>query len=303
MIWDLIHFFGGSRRIAIAVPAVLSALCSLGIAPMSGHAAKVVPEYPPSTLVYEEKPTLNPENFKRIENYLLRHERATGDQIVIALFQGLEGETPSGYANRVYASWGLGEKGKDNGLLVAFFLIDKQVAIEVGYGLEHVVTDAFSKRVIDTAIVPQMKKGDLNAAILSAIEMIFVEIESPVIDPTKSKAARDELQQLTEFGNKVPSLVVLFFALIPLLSIFLIIYRLRYAYELDYQSKGWRPNRKGRLGFDLLDIFLILGALSGRRGRSHHGGFGGGGFGGGSGGGFGGFGGGRSGGGGASGGW
>ena len=81
-------------------------------------------------------------------------EKATGDQIAVLTMPSLEGESIEGYATRVFDAWKLGQKGKDNGVLVIVAPSDRKMRIEVGYGLEGTLTDATSSRIIPRPAVP-----------------------------------------------------------------------------------------------------------------------------------------------------
>ena len=94
-----------------------------------------------------------------------KHEQATGNQVVVLTLPSLEGESIEGFATRVFDAWKLGQKGKDNGVLVIVAPNDRKMRIEVGYGLEGTLTDAGASRIIREAMTPQFKSGNYEAGI------------------------------------------------------------------------------------------------------------------------------------------
>ena len=96
---------------------------------------------------------------------LNQEDLRSGNQLLVATFPSLEGEDPIDFVNRLFKKWNPGVKGKDNGVILALFVKEHKVRIEVGYGLEPVLTDAITKRVIETALKPRFKNGEFEAGI------------------------------------------------------------------------------------------------------------------------------------------
>jgi uncharacterized protein len=207
-------------------------------------------------------------------------EERTGTQFIVYTLPSLEGDSLEDFTIRAAEAWRVGQKKYDNGLILFVFPQDRQVRIEVGYGLEGSVTDAISSRVIRNDLVPAFQAGNYAAGINAAADSLIGYIEKgeephPVRRPTGGAQ-----------GSGLPFWV---FLLIPIFVIFVL---------------GPLSSRGGCLGPACWLPFLMGGGTT--FGGHHRGGFGGG-FGGfsGGGGGFGGFsgGGGGFGGGGASGSW
>ena len=89
-----------------------------------------------------------------IESLLAAHERETANQVVVATVPSLEGEDLEGYSIRLAEAWKIGQKGKDNGVILLFSKEDRKVRIEVGYSLEHRLIDLICGRIIRNHIVP-----------------------------------------------------------------------------------------------------------------------------------------------------
>src|SRR4051812_5202470 len=116
-----------------AVRTTLAALVML--APVA--AAADVPQIPDVTgRVVDGAGILRPDTRERLTTELAAHERATGNQVAVLTVATLGGEPVENFANRVFARWKLGQKGKDNGVLVVVASGDHRARIEVGYGLE-----------------------------------------------------------------------------------------------------------------------------------------------------------------------
>lgn len=212
--------------------------------------------------------------FERLSQKLAAYARTTGTQLVVVTLPTLNGFPIDLYGYQLGRHWGIGQKGKNNGVLLLVDVGEKQVRIDVGYGLEGTLTDAQSFLIIHDVIAPLFKKGQYANGVEAGAEAILA-----VLGKRHSAIEKQRVQERN--GTGALMLLILLFALSPLLrAIF---------------GRGGRggPGSSGRGGGWL--GWLALGMLSG-------GGFGGGGFGGG---GFGGFsgGGGSFGGGGAAGSW
>ena len=99
-------------------------------------------------------------------------EQTTGAQVVVLTLPSLEGESLEDYAIRIVETWALGRAGHDDGVLLLVARDDRKIRIEVGYGLEGVLTDLDSRRIIDYLMVPAFRSGDYEAGIESAVGAI-----------------------------------------------------------------------------------------------------------------------------------
>lgn len=256
-----------TRYLLLALLAVLSLNVFAG--------EKDFPEKPtPPRLVNDFAGMLNESEEARLEAKLLEYEKTSSTQITVVTIKSLGSYDISDYAVQLGRKWGIGQKDKNNGVLLLASLADRAVDIEVGYGLEGSLTDAMSARIIRNEIVPEFKNSNFYSG--------FDKASDAIIAATKGEYKADEKRRPK--GEKEISAGG---AILIILIIYLIIW--------------------------LLNKFRGGGGsyMSGRGHRGWGGGpwIGGGGFGGGSwgggssGGGFGGFGGGSFGGGGASGRW
>ena len=109
----------------------------------------------------------------RLERVMGERERATGAQMAIAVFRALEGESLEDFSIRLAQQWRIGQKGLDNGAILVVFVHDRKVRLEVGYGLEPVVTDAVAGQIIREAIAPRFREGRYAAGLEAAVHAVF----------------------------------------------------------------------------------------------------------------------------------
>lgn len=243
-----------------------------------------IPEKPSKqTSVYDYVNLLSIAQKGNLEQKLIRYADSTSTQIVVAVISSTEGENINYLGAQWGQKWGIGQANEDNGVLVLLAKDDRRIAINTGYGVEGSLTDAMSKRIIESIIIPEFKQGDYYSGLDKGADAIF-------------KVLTGEFKEERTFGN---SQEFPFKSLIPFI-IFLIIIIILASRRGRGDGKNNRGGRKGP-GLDLWDIIILSNMGRGGYRGSSGGGFGSGGFGGG---GFGGgFGGGGFGGGGASGGW
>jgi len=111
-----------------------------------------------------------------LERRLTEQESATGTQMVIAIFPSLEGESLEDYSIRLAQQWRIGQKQLDNGVILLVFVAERKVRLEVGYGLESVVTDAVSAQVIRESIAPRFREGRYAAGLDAAVGAVYARI-------------------------------------------------------------------------------------------------------------------------------
>ncbi len=261
---------------------LLAALFLLVLAPAMAAPTATdagMPAFPALTgPVVDEAHLLPADTFAALSRKLADYARATSTQVVVVTLPTLKGYPIDEYGYQLGRHWGIGQKGKNNGVLLIVDAGERQVRIEVGYGLEGTLTDAQSFGIIHNIIVPQFAKGAYAAGIVAGADEII-----SVLGTQHQADQHAQVQQRNGTGFLL--LLVFLFVLLPLFGALL--------------GRGGRggPGSGGRGGGLGWLGWLALGMLSGGGGGFGGGGFGGGGFGGFSGGG------GSFGGGGASGGW
>ncbi len=222
----------------------------------------------PPRLVNDYTGTLSAAQISTLERKLVAYNDSTSTQILVLLVDDLQGYSVEQYATEIGHSWGVGQKGKNNGAVILVKTKKGsergQVNISPGYGMEEYVTDATAKRIIEKEMIPAFKENDYYTGINNAVNVIM--------DLCSGKFSQDEYSD----GDGFPLWLIILF----IIAIMVVFSKFSGGGQ-NYSGGGTRT------------IWIPMG-----------GGFGGGGFGGGGhSGGFGGFGGGGFGGGGASGSW
>src|SRR5690606_22289460 len=119
----------------------------------------------PPRLVNDFAKILNSQEVQYLEQKLVAYDDSTSTQITIVTLNSIGGDDINLYTAELAEKWHIGQKGKDNGLIMLLSMEDKKISIQVGYGLEHIVTDAISKRIIEEYILPEFRKGDFGAGL------------------------------------------------------------------------------------------------------------------------------------------
>lgn len=121
--------------------------------------------------------TLSAAQRSALEQTLAEFEKRKGAQVAVLMVPSTEPEPVQMFAVRVQESWKLGRKGVDDGVLLAIAKDDRELHIEVGYGLEGVLPDAIAKRIIEEDIVPRFKQGDFYGGIRAGTDRIMRVVE------------------------------------------------------------------------------------------------------------------------------
>jgi len=144
--------------------------------------------------VHDEANVLSPPVKAQLEAILKAHRDSTSTQIAVLLIPSLEGDDIESYALRVTEAWKLGQEKKDNGVLFLVAMQEKQMRIEVGYGLEGVLTDAMSSRINRNEVAPNFRQGNYEAgiqagviAIIKAVQGTYVNDE-PIVRKRKGRS-------------------------------------------------------------------------------------------------------------------
>ncbi len=108
-----------------------------------------------------------------LDSQLAEQEKQTTNQVVVVTIASLQGMTIEDYTYRLGRYWGIGQKGKDNGVILLVAPNEKQIRIEVGYGLEGKLTDATSSQIIQTIIIPHFKAGAMERGVVAGTQAIL----------------------------------------------------------------------------------------------------------------------------------
>lgn len=120
---------------------------------------------------------LSPAVSRALSASLAAHEDRTGNQIAVLTIPTIDGENIEEYAVKVFEAWKLGQKGKDNGILIVVVPDDRRLRIEVGYGLEGTLTDGMAGQIIRTVMTPKFKNKDYGAGIADGARAVMEVLE------------------------------------------------------------------------------------------------------------------------------
>jgi uncharacterized protein len=133
--------------------------------------ALTVPQY--QGYVTDLAGMISPAERQRLEQTLLAFEQSDSTQIAVLTIPSLEGDALEDFSIRTVDAWKIGQKGKDNGVLLVVSKGDRKIRIEVGRGLEGVLTDLLAGRIVDQVITPRFKAGQMDEGFEAGISAII----------------------------------------------------------------------------------------------------------------------------------
>ncbi|MFA0809971.1 TPM domain-containing protein [Microbulbifer epialgicus] len=171
-------------RLALAIPAVMALLlpavlwADIQLPPLSGR-------------VVDRAKLLPADEQYQLTEQIQKYESESSNQLVVATLPELQGITIEEYANQLARHWKLGQKDKNNGILFLVAPKERKVRIEVGYGLEGVLTDALAANIIQTKVLPEFRSGDIAGGINAGVQSIIAATKNEyVAEPVESKKDR-----------------------------------------------------------------------------------------------------------------
>jgi uncharacterized protein len=276
-------------QLRAALTATILVLCALFAGPQAWAQDSTALNFPKLTGRVVDAAKIIPDAEEaQLTQKLEALEKQSHRQLVVATVPSLNGYEISDYSNQLFRTWKLGDKERNDGVLLVVAPNERKVRIEVGYGMEPIITDGLSFLVTNNAILPRFKAGDVPGGIEAGVDALIKQLTLPPEEARKIAAEADKQRadgsDDISLSTVIFILVVIFFFVLPILR--------------STMGGGRRSSGFGS------PIIWMPGGFGGddddRGGGGFGGGWGGGGFGGG--GGFSG-GGGSSGGGGASGSW
>jgi uncharacterized protein len=231
-----------------------------------GAAFAAAPKFPPLTgRVVDNANILSPEVEAKLTADLATLETQTGRQVVVATLPDLQGYEIEDYGYQLLRTWGIGSKERDDGAILIVAPSERKVRVEVGYGLEPVLTDALSSLIINQRILPAFKAGNLEQGVVDGTQALIQQLSLP---DEEARAAAAAPAKARDAGESIgPATIFVIFIVVWLLS----------------GVMGGFGRGRGRRGGGLwwLLPLLLSGGGGGGRGGGGWGGGGGGGFGGG----------------------
>ena len=224
-------------------------------------AARADPTFPPLTgRVVDDAHVLSPQTTADLTSKLADLEAKTGRQLVVVTLPDLQGYDIEDYGYQLGRAWGIGAKGQNNGVLFIVVPSEHKVRIEVGYGLEPVLTDALSSVILQDQVLPKFRAGDVQGGVEAGTDAIIQQLS---LDQASAQA---NVQKATQAAKPHGAPFGLIFGLIIIFFVFSGLFR-----------RHWGG---GGMGWLLPMMILSSGSRGGGWGG---GGWSGGGFGGGGG--------------------
>lgn len=249
--------------------ATILALCALLAGPQAVAQDTTGPQFPKLTGRVVDAAKIIPDAEEaRLTQKLEALEKQSRRQLVVATVPSLNGYEISDYGYQLGRAWGIGQKDANNGTILLVAPNERKVRIEVGYGLEPILTDGMSFLIINGQILPRFKAGDMPGGIEAGTDAIIKQLTLPPEQAQKIAAQADAQRSGgsddISFGTVIFILVIIFFFVLPILRSF---------------SGGGRRRRTGFGG----PIIWMPGGFGGGDGGGGGWGGGGGGFSGGGG--------------------
>jgi uncharacterized protein len=162
------------------------ALAALTFPPLTGH-------------VVDQANVLSAAEREKLTAKLADLEQKSGIQLVVATVSSLQDQDIEPYANELFRTWQVGEKTKNNGVLLLIAPKERRVHIEVGYGLEGTLTDALSKIIIANAIAPRFKAGDYDGGVARGVDDIITVLTTDADEWEKKPSLRLDAHPVPEW--------------------------------------------------------------------------------------------------------
>jgi uncharacterized protein len=158
------------RRAALTLVAAVVAVVAAVTLAAPIHAEPVFPTL--TSRITDEAGLIKPDDYTAIIEQLKALEAKSTDQVAVVTLKSLQGYPIEDFGYRLGRKWGIGQKDKDNGILLIVAPNERKVRIEVGRGLEPLMTDLMSKLIIENAILPEFRRGDYSAGIRAGVRDI-----------------------------------------------------------------------------------------------------------------------------------
>jgi uncharacterized protein len=195
------------RHPLLALAATLAAL----IFALVALPAAAAPTFPPLTgRVVDNAHVLSAATVSDLTAKLADLETRTGRQVVVVTLPNLQGYDIEDYGYQLGRAWGIGQKGQDNGVLFIIAPTEHKVRIEVGYGLEPILTDALSSVILQEQVLPRFKAGDVDGGVAAGTNAIITQLslDAPTAQ-AKAAAAEQAAQQPASGGGGIVGFLVI----------------------------------------------------------------------------------------------
>jgi uncharacterized protein len=206
------------RHLARVLAAFAFALCAVVAPaqpqPWNSSTDGLAPIPPLRARVTDLTQTLSTADVQALDAKLAAWEQKTGNQLAVLLVPTTQPEPIEAYSIRVAEAWKIGRKGQDNGALLLLAKNDKKLRIEVGYGLEGVLTDVTSRRIIADTMAPLLRQNQFAQAIGAGVDQIIA-----VVDKGEPLAAKPAGKPPSHGGGfPIEMMLIVVFVVVPILG-------------------------------------------------------------------------------------
>jgi uncharacterized protein len=206
--------------ILVLAAALVAVALSLAAGPLRAQPAAGGPSFPPLTgRVVDNAHALSPATVSDLTAKLAALEAKTGDQLVVVTLPTLNGYDIQDYGYQLGRAWQIGQKGKNNGVLLIVVPSEHKVRIEVGYGLEPVLTDTLSSVILQDQVLPKFRSGDYNGGVAAGVDAIIGQLTT---DPQTAQA---NVAQAAQAAAPHVNPIGLIFGLIIMFVVFAALFR------------------------------------------------------------------------------
>ena len=183
--------------------------------------AWAAPKFPALTgRVVDDANILSSQTKADLNTKLAALEQKTSRQLVVVTIPSLGGYEISDYGYQLGRNWGIGQKSLNNGILFIVAPTEHKTRIEVGYGLEPIVTDALSSVIIQTQVLPPFRKGDFNAGVEAGADALIEQLSLETSEAEKRAAAAAERRPQGDSGGGLTGFLILLFIFFMIARVF-----------------------------------------------------------------------------------
>ncbi|HEY7853133.1 MAG TPA: TPM domain-containing protein [Caulobacteraceae bacterium] len=206
----------------IRAAGLLAPVLAIFIALFCAPALAATTHFPPLTgRVVDSAHVLTPQVQAQLTAKLAALEQTTSRQLVVVTLPSLGGDDIADYGNRLLRAWGIGQKGTNNGALFIVVPSEHKVRIEVGYGLEAILTDALSSVILQQAVIPKFRAGDISGGVVAGTDAIIAQMSAdPSTAETRAAQAAQVQSEPARRANPIGLIIPLIFMFFMITSVF-----------------------------------------------------------------------------------
>ncbi len=185
-------------------------VAALAVFVLAGSAFAADLKFPPlNGRVVDDAHMLSPATVEKLNGELANLETQTGHQLVVATVPNLQGHEIEDYGYQLGRTWQLGKKGVNDGAILLVAPTERKVRIEVGYGLEPVLTDALTSVILQQKVLPQFRAGHMEQGVVDGAEAVVAQLGLPD-DQAKANVAQAAQQPAVHHSSGGPHIPVIF---------------------------------------------------------------------------------------------